>query len=116
MNYADEILEIEKEQARIDGWDNVLTASNGLCGKFLKSELNRMMNEVRHLYSKIRIDQPSAIQQLAVLQAEESTLKKLLFNLTDLQVCKNELDKRREICNRLGQSEEVSEPLVRKPD
>jgi hypothetical protein len=113
---AQERIEIEKEQARIDGWDNILTASNGTCAKFLKSELNRLANEVRHLYGKIRIDQASALQQLAVLQAEEQCLKKLLLNLTDLQVCKNELDKRREMCNKYALSEEVSEPLARKAD
>lgn len=115
MNVAQERLDIEKEQERINGWENLQTTSNGINAKFLKSELNRLLNEVRHLYVQIRADQPSVSQQLVALQAEEKAYSKLLYNLTDLQVCKNDLDKRREICNKYAQSEEsVSEPLSRK--
>jgi hypothetical protein len=115
VNYAERLIELEKEAVRIGNWENVLSVANGTIAKFLKSELNRMINDVRHLYVRIRCDQDSAVQQLVALQSEEKALQKVLSCMTNLQECKEALDKEREICNKYAKSEEgVFEPLSRK--
>lgn len=106
------IEEIQKEIESLNQWENLVASDNGKIGKFLKKELNGMINDVRHLYANIRVGQTDSVMQLLALQVEEKTLQKILDKMSNLQDRKLALDKQMEMLSNTRVSEEsVSEPF-----
>lgn len=103
---------IQREIESLNNWENLVAADNGKVGKFLKKELNSMLNDVRHLYINIRANQPDASMQLLSLQVEERVISKILEKMNNITEKKLDLDKQMQIVSNLAVSEEsVSEPF-----
>lgn len=104
--------QLQKEIESVNGWENISIADGGKIGKFIKKELNGMLNDIRHLYVNIRANQSDASMQLLALQVEEKTITKILDKLNNIQERKLELDKDLKMVSNNSVSEEgISEPF-----
>lgn len=110
---ANRLVELEHEREELNQIENFINANQGNNYKWFKSRINAMIRDVRGLYSHIRADNSTAVQELVTLQTEELTLKKVLDVFSNLEIRKKEVDKEIALVSN-GEVEEVSEPVTRR--